>query len=203
MNSSPMSSIIAETTAVDPIAFWRLDEKPRYPTTEAEWDCALELPSRPRIKIVGTHAYDLTVNRKARTPVTHTMPKLVAAFQEDFESASKFFGPTQWRLLYYLAPYSLSTLSNPGFDAVRAFQEIYQIEAPYADVPQEWTGSSESSEDMLWDLRAYRHDPDPDVAKAAWAILSFGRSLDLEKREVLRLPWWQVWWIERCIAAYR
>ncbi len=202
MNSLQTPSLAIDAN-VDPDAYWQLSEKPRFPTTISEWDNVITLPDFPVARPLGLHAFDLALNRKARRPEVRTMAKLVGTFSSDFERASKFFEPTQWRLLYYLDAFPLAALSNPGFDAERAFQQLYMLEPPFGDVPSEWTGSTEPSVDMLWDLRAYRHEIDADVAKAAWAIVSFARALNLEKNEVLQVPWWETWWIERCIAAYQ
>lgn len=201
MSSLQMPALLIED-AVDPVAYWKLSDKSRFPVTAPEWDDVIALPDLPVLRPVGSHAYDLAVNRKARKPIVRTMRTLLTMFPLDFERASHFFQPSQWRLLYYLDQYPLALLSNPTFDPARAFQQLYMLEAPFGDVPQQWTGSTGSSVDMLWDLRAYRHEIEPDLAKAAWAILGFARRLDLEKNEVLQVPWSEVWWIERCIAAY-
>lgn len=202
MNGLPLPSMTVDTT-IDPNQYWGLSEKPRFPITISEWDSFVGLPDLPVNHPCGLHAYDLVINRKARRPVTRSVQKLLTAFRSDFERASQFFQPTQWRLLYYIDAFPLATLSNPSFDAKRAFQQLYMLEPPFADVPQEWTGSTELSVDMLWDLRAYCYEIGADVAKAAWAILSFSRALNLEKNEVLQIPWWETWWIERCVASYQ
>lgn len=198
-----MPSLTIEPGSADPNESWDLNDAPRFPTTVEEWDRVVQLPTRPPLKIVGGHAYDLAVNRKARRPVTSTMRRVIRDFRTDFEVAAAFYQPSQWKLLYYLGDYPLPALADPSFDAVRVFHFIYELKTSVVTVPSEWIGSPESSADMLWDLQAFRYEIGSDIAKAAWSILAFAQSLGLERTEVLHVPWWQVWWIERCLAAHR
>ncbi len=203
MNAFLESQIPEPIGELDPVAYWRLDEFSNFPTTLNEWNLVSRLPSRPRAKLVGEHSYDIVVNRKARRPVELTVRRLLAEFQEDFSSASDLFEPVHWRFLFYLDLYPMAALGNPSFDARQAFQQIYDQHPSFVDVPSPWTGSSETAEAMLCDIRARISDTTQDVAKAAYVILTFARSLGLEKHDVLQVPWWQIWWIKCCVAACR
>jgi hypothetical protein len=188
-------------SSFDPIKFWGLDEKSRFPITPNDWDAFTQFPFRPPAKNVGLHDYDRLVNRKARRPLTGNFAKLFAAFRGDFETASQAFAPAQWRLLFYLNQYPLANLTNSSFDAAEALQNICGQENWKMEVPSEWTGSIVPSIVLLQDLPIEIGQLDADVAKAAWTILAFARYLGLEKNEVLQVPFWEIWWIERCLAA--
>jgi hypothetical protein len=97
----------------------------------------------------------------------------------------------------------LAAVGNPSFDAHHAFQRLYEQDAWEIDVPRPWTGATESAEVVLADIRARMSDAQPDVAKAAYVILTLAHGLGLEKHEVLQVLFWEPWWIERCLAAGR
>ncbi len=201
MNTSIEPHPCVTNPSIDPVAFWKLDQKSRYPEDAWGWDDLAVLPELPRPRIVGNHSYDLLVNHRARRPTTSTMRKLTAAFPEDFAAASDLFEAVQWRVLYYVDLFPMAALGNPSFDPLQAFQEIYDREPSYIDVPQPWTGSPKPAINVLCDIRAVVSDAHPDVAKAAYAILGFSRSIGLEKHEVLIVPFWRMWWIDRFLAA--
>ena len=181
--------------------FWGLDEKSRFPITPEDWDSLLQFPAAPRVQSVGRHDYDILVNRQARQPAIWTIARLFGSFRDDFNTASHAFDPVQWRLLYYLNQYSLANLANPGFDAVETLRNICSQENWQMEVPSEWTGSIVPSIVLLQDLPIEITQLDADVAKAAWTILAFARSLGFEKNDVRQVPFWEPWWIERCLAA--
>jgi hypothetical protein len=185
----------------DPIKFWGLDEKSRFPITPEDWDAFIQFPVRQRTKNIGLHDYDLIVNRKARRPATWAIARLFGAFRDDFNTASHAFDPVQWRLLHYMDQFPLANLANPCFDAAEALQNICSQETWKMEVPSEWTGSIVPSIVLLQDIPIQISQLDADVAKAAWTILAFARNLGLEKNDILQVPFWEIWWIERCLAA--
>jgi hypothetical protein len=192
-----------EAQAFDPEACWKLRERSRFPTSleEWEWDRFIRLPQLPKPRVVGQNNYDLIVNRKARRPVTLAVGRLIAAFPQDFAEASDWFHPIHWRLLYWLDLYPIAALGWPDFNVTQVLRDICDQNPWTADVPREWIGAREPAADILPDVRVRICQMRADTAKAAWAILSLARRMGMEKNEVLQVPWWQCWWIERYLNA--
>jgi hypothetical protein len=143
----------------------------------------------------------LIVSKEARNPITDFIGKLVKGFREDFEDAEKALDPTEWRLLFYLGQYPLAALGNPCLDARFALAEICSQGSPHTDVPMEWTGSVAPTSERLDELRGHILDLDPDIAKAVWSILALARAIGFEKQEILQVPWFRFWWLERYLTA--
>lgn len=187
-------------------SLWDLEAPVRFPVTPEDWNRHPLIPRPPRSPVIGQQAFDLLVNHRARRSPSNTIKKLITAFPESFAAASAAFKAHEWRTLHYLDLYPIAALGSPSFDGRRALLEILDRDESLNDVPQIWTGSPDPTACILLDLRAIVSDLDPDLAKAAWTILSFGRSLGMEKHEVLQLPWWSTWWIScfvrsECLGA--
>jgi hypothetical protein len=202
MNTCHPSSS-SEASEVSAVEFWSLDAPSRFPVTAADWDRLATLPPRPQVKVNGEHAYDRVVNRKARRPMLNTIRRLRSAFPADFESASGLFTPVLWRFLFYLDLYPLAALGDPSFDPPRAFQTVYERDEWLLDVPAEWTGATQPATDLTFAIRVAACDADSDVLKAAWTILALARSLGLSKSEVLVVPWYESWWLDRYLQTAR
>lgn len=177
------------------VALWDLDAPVRFPLTPEDWSRHPPIPQPPRSPVIGQQAFDLLVNHRARRSAANTVKKLIIAFPDSFAAASVAFKAHEWCTLHYLDIYPIAALGSPSFDGRRALLDILDRDESFNDVPQIWTGSPEPTACILLDLRATVSDLDPDVAKAAWTILSFGRSLGMEKHETLQLPWWSTWWM--------
>jgi hypothetical protein len=200
---NPVSTLLkgTEKPAHESGEIWNLRQPSRFPIDAWGWDDHPVIPAAPRPKIVGDHSFDLVVNRKSRRPTTHVIRRLMAAFPDDFETASRLFEPAQWRLLFYLGRYPVAAIGDPCVDPHQAFQLLYGQDESLVDVPQEWTGAAEPASQTLCDIRVAVSDASPDSLKATWAILSLARTIGFEKNEVLVVPWWEVWWIQRYLDA--
>jgi hypothetical protein len=186
---------LTQTENENLIALWELDAPVRFPVTPEDWDRYPLIPQPPHGLVVGQQAFDLIVNHRARRSPSNTVKRLITAFPESFAAASAAFRGHEWRTLHYLDQYPIASLGSPSFDGRQALLDILDRDESLNDIPQIWTGSPDPTACILLDLRAIVSNLDPDLAKAAWTILSFSRSLGMEKQEVLQLPWWSTWWI--------
>ena len=97
---SQVAACAPESNGNEAAPLWDLHTKPRFPVTLADWDQLTCLPTLPPLRVVGNHAYDLVVNRKARTPAVKVIGKLLRKHSGDFRWAAVVFEASQWRYLY-------------------------------------------------------------------------------------------------------
>lgn len=190
------------TAPTDAVSIWGLHEASRFPVTPEDWEKYHPLPPVPPMRLWGDKPFDLFVNPDGRMPTRNTFRDLVLSHMDLFDAASCAFRSHEWRTLYHLDLYPLAVLGNPSFDAKQAIREILDQDSSLTDVPQEWTGSPDRTSNVLLDIHVTLADLEPDKVKAVWTILSFARSLGLEKNEVLQIPWWSSWWFQSYIVCF-
>jgi hypothetical protein len=190
-----------DQTELFDITEWKLDDRPRFPTTPGGWDNFTPAINAEEIKTTGAHAYDLLANPYARQPQLARLATAFRTFREDFDKVSKAIAPEGWRLLFYLDQFDLHALGQSGFDSVAALRELCNGTNYIPEVPSECLGIACTADDVAGSTYVACCQLSPDLAKAAWVILGIACRIKLEKNEVLQVPWWEPWWIERYLNA--
>ncbi|MFT3829867.1 MAG: hypothetical protein QM691_09215 [Opitutaceae bacterium] len=192
----------AAITSLDFASIWGLNGTLRFPTTPEEWGSMQSVPPPPKQGVPSDQPFDLLANPYGRRPVKDTFRDMVYAFSDSFDEASLALRPHEWRTLYYLDLFPIATLGNPDLDAARVIRDILDRDPSLTDVPREWTGSPDAAAGVLLDIHVTIADMKPDTIKAVWAILSFARSIGMEKHEVLHVPWWSTWWFQSYLVRF-
>jgi hypothetical protein len=146
------------------------------------------------LTIVGAHDYATIVATYHREPQRYIVARLFDSFREDFVRAAEFIGPKEWVHLAWQRPCRLHCLTDPSFDPRVAL-------AQRAGTPSDIVPDRLSIEEVEYFARTTPNAlraANPDVAKAAWCMISVVRQLCRTNDSIEDEPWWEPrWFLEK------
>lgn len=156
------------TQDLDPVSFWQLNAKPRFPGHTTEWSGQIRVESN-YASLLGA----MNRHHRQRIPFLE-QPTLPGSL---------------WRLAYYHRPSGL--LSRTA--AASHVREGCRHNGWMTDVPEEWIGASCTLEACQSLSAAVRGFSVAEVRSFNLTI-QFFQAVPLEKHEVLQLPWFDLPW---------
>lgn len=172
------------------ITEWGLDEPLRFPDSTTGWEL---LPPPGPMHLTerneGRNKYSLVISPRTAQETLQAVSLLIDAFQPEFDVASAAIQADGWRQLYHRGTYVLECLTAPRFHADQELRRICEQHELFDDPPAVWLGTTYQLPDLAINTCYALRQAGPDVARAAWAILSAAQSIPLTKAEILNCRW--------------